>query len=124
EDDPGARKAALEESAFKDNFYYSGMPEAAKIMQLLGDSKMLDETPYAESCDFVFVDGSHAYSFVESDTKKAMRMVRPGGAVLWHDYRGPRAPKDVFRYLNELNRSVPGLVHIRGTALVAWRRPS
>ena len=49
-------------------------------------------------------------------------MVRPGGIVLWQDYRGPRKAKGVFRALNELNAKLP-LVRIKGTALVAYRRP-
>jgi hypothetical protein len=66
----------------------------------------------------VFVDGSHAYSYVVSDTAKALRMVRPGGLVLWHDY-SPECP-GVFRALNELTARLP-LVHIAGTTLVACR---
>lgn len=122
-DSDGAREAAANESKFADAFFYSGAPEARKIVQLFGDSKAFDETPYLGSCDLVFVDGAHARSYVESDTKKALAMAKPGGAVLWHDYRGPRAPVDVFRYLNELSRTLPGMVHLKGTALVAWRKP-
>ena len=123
-DDRGAREAALNESTFRERFYYSGRAEAAKIVQLFGDSKSFDETPYAGTCDLVFIDGAHARSYVESDTRKAIRMAKPGGAILWHDYRGPRAPIDVFRYLNELGRELPGMVHLAGTALVAWRKPA
>jgi hypothetical protein len=122
-DDPAERKSIVSHSQYDTTFYYSGTPEAARITQLLGDSKAFDDGPYAGSCDLVFIDGSHAYSYVESDTQKALRMVRPGGVVLWHDYRGPRAPIDVFRYLNRLAGEMP-LVHFRGTALVAWRRPA
>jgi hypothetical protein len=50
-----------------------------------------------------------------------MRMVKPGGLVLWHDY-GPGC-HGVFRALNELSRRLP-LVHVAGTTLVAWRRPA
>ena len=69
-------------------------------------------------CDVVFVDGSHGYSYVVSDSGKALRMVRPGGLVLWHDYSPESA--GVFRALNELARRVP-LTHIQGTTLVAFR---
>ena len=118
-DDPRAMAAAQQESRFE-SFYYSDRPEAAKIEQLFGDSKTFDETPYAGRCGLVFVDGAHAYSFVKSDSEKALRMVRPGGLVLWHDYRGPRRAKGVFRALNELAERLP-LVRIRGTSLVAYR---
>jgi hypothetical protein len=122
EDDPDARASALQESAFR-SFYYEGTPVAGKVVQLFGDSKDFDETPYLEAFDLVFVDGSHAKSYVESDSRKALRMVRPGGVVLWHDYRGPRKAKGVFQALNELAREIP-LVHISGTALIAYRKPA
>jgi hypothetical protein len=67
------------------------------------------------------VDGSHAYSYVRSDSRKALEMVAPGGLILWHDYRGMFKPRGVYRALNELAKEVP-LVHIKGTSLIAHRR--
>jgi predicted O-methyltransferase YrrM len=116
-----AARRAREESAFT-RFRYSGTDVERRVVQLFGDSKALDDTPYRGRCDLVFVDGSHAYSYVKSDTERALRMVKPGGIVLWHDYRGPRLVPDVHRALNELARELP-LVHIAETALVAYRRP-
>ncbi len=121
-DDPAAARAAAAESGFSE-FLYTGTTEAAKIEQRHGDSKAFDETPYIGRCDLVFVDASHAYSYVKSDSEKALRMVRPGGLVLWHDYHGPRRAKGVWRALNELNRRHE-LVHLAGTSLVAYRRPA
>lgn len=116
-------RTALEESTFT-RFFYTGTPVEAKVEQLFADSKQFDETPYAGSFDLIFVDGSHAYSYVKSDTEKALRMVRPGGVVLWHDYRGSRGPTaDVYAYLNELGRSLP-LARLEGTSLVAYRAPA
>lgn len=112
---------ALAESAFS-TFYYSGTPVESKVLQLYGDSKALDESPWAGRCDLVFVDGSHARSYVESDSRKALRLVRPGGLVLWHDYRGPRLP-GVYGALNALARELP-LRHVAGTSLVAYRSPA
>jgi len=111
---------ALHESQFS-SFYYSGTPVASKVTQLHGDSKQLDESPWAGQCDLVFVDGSHARSYVESDSRKALRLVRPGGLVLWHDYRGPKVP-GVYDALNQLAREMP-LVHVAGTSFVAYRAP-
>jgi predicted O-methyltransferase YrrM len=119
-DDPAAKRAALEESLSE--FTYAGTETAAKITQLFGDSKEFDETPYRERCDLVFVDASHARSYVESDSKKALAMVRPGGFVLWHDYAGRRHARGVYEALNALARELP-LRHIAGTMLVAYRRP-
>lgn len=120
-DSSSATQIALRESGFRE-FYYSGTAVENKVMQLFGDSKSFDETRWVGQCDLVFVDGSHARSYVESDSHKALRLVRAGGLVLWHDYRGHKL-KGVYRALNALARTLP-LVHIRGTSLVAYRQPS
>lgn len=119
-DSAAETRVALQESAF-DQFYYSGTPVAHKVTQLFGDSKAFDETPWVGQCDVVFVDGSHALSYVLSDSRKALRLVKPGGLVLWHDYKGRRVP-GVFKGLNRLSRELP-LVHVHKTSIVAYRRP-
>ena len=59
-------------------------------------------------------------SYVVSDSRKALQMVKPGGVVLWHDYNS--ATTGVFRALNELAKALP-LVHLEGTDLVAYHVP-
>jgi predicted O-methyltransferase YrrM len=113
-------KAALRESKLT-HFLYNGTPVEPKVNQLFGDSKAFDETPYLSSCDLIFVDGSHAYSYVLSDSTKALRMVKPGGVILWHDYVGPEE-EGVFRGMNELAKDLP-LVHVDGTTFIAYRKP-
>jgi predicted O-methyltransferase YrrM len=122
-DDREAARFARDESAFTE-FLYSGTPAAARIRQLFGDSKTFDTAPWAGRCDLIFVDGSHARSYVLSDSRKALAMVAPGGVILWHDYRGPTGPtRDVFEVLNALAREVK-LVRFAGTSLVAHRAPA
>lgn len=113
---------ATAESRF-DRFIYSGTRVEEKVEQYFGDSKEFDEREWLADCDVVFVDGSHAYSYVRSDSQKALRMVKPGGVVLWHDYRADRAGKDVRRYLDRLFEKLP-LVRLKGTRLVAYRAPA
>lgn len=113
-------RAALRESTFK-KFLYSGTAIEPKVKQLFGDSKTFDEAPYVGQCDLIFVDGSHAYSYVVSDSQKALRMLRPGGLILWHDYVGPEE-EGVFRGMNELAATLP-LVHVEGTTFIAYRKP-
>lgn len=117
-DDRRSVKYALRESRFE-SFLYTGTAVESKITQLFGDSKEFDETPYARCFDLVFVDGSHAYSYVVSDSAKALAMVKPGGLVLWHDYEGP-AQEGVFRAINELAQRLP-IVHLQGTTFAAYR---
>ena len=121
EDDAAETRTALSESRFA-TFLYTGTAAEGKIEQLFGDSKSLSVARWAGSCDLVFVDGSHAYSYVVSDSEKALELVRPGGLVLWHDYAGPGHSRGVYRALNELSGRIP-LVRIDGTKFVAYRRP-
>lgn len=116
-DDAGAESYAKQESGFA-RYLYSGTDAEPRITQLYGDSKRFDETPYAAAFDVIFVDGSHAYSYVRSDSTKALRMLKPGGVILWHDY-SPEC-SGVFRALNELSGTLP-LFHVQGTTLVFHR---
>ena len=70
-----------------------------RITFLKQDSATFDESPYAGQMDFVFVDGAHNYDYVKNDSKKAWRMLRSGGIIVWHDFR-PADP-DVVKYLLE-----------------------
>jgi len=118
-----AAHAALDETRFR-SFVYSGTEVESRVRQYFGDSKAFDDTDWLGRCDLVFIDGSHAYSYIQSDTQKAFRMVKSGGIVLWHDYRGSRgSTRDVYRFLNELRATHP-LVRLAGTRIVAWRAPA
>ena len=66
-------------------------PEAQQITQLYGDSREFDFTPYYKEMDMVVVDGGHEADCVRADTENALKMVSPGGIVVWDDYT-PRWP--------------------------------
>jgi predicted O-methyltransferase YrrM len=122
-DSSKATRMALQESAFS-VFRYTGTPVEHKIEQLFGDSKQFDTTPYRGRFDLIFIDGSHAHSYVVSDTEKALQMLAPGGVILWHDYSPFRAGgRDVYRVLNALRKRLP-LVRLSETTLVAYRAPA
>jgi hypothetical protein len=94
-------------------------PAARRITQLCGDSARYDWSAHAGRAGLVFVDGSHAYDYVQADSRTALRLAAPGGVVLWHDYG---VWDGVTRALEDLERSDNlGLRHIRGTSLVVWR---
>ena len=121
DDTPDDQADALHESSFQ-TFVYSGTDVERKIVQLYGDSKAFDHHPFKGQFDLIFVDGSHARSYVESDSEKALQMLKPGGVILWHDYRGAHRSGGVFDALNALGTTLP-LMHIEGTSLVAYRSP-
>jgi hypothetical protein len=94
---------------------FKGVKESDRIQQLTGDSATFDFEPYKQKIDLVFIDASHSYSYVKSDTQAALRIVSPGGTILWHDY--PAYP-GVFVYLNELGAHLDRKIyHITGTGL-------
>jgi len=96
---------------------FRGSPYESRIEQLSGDSVGFDFSPWFGRVDLVFVDGGHSYECVKSDSENALRVLREGGVVLWHDYD---AWDGVTLALNELYRTDPrfaGLVRLRGTTL-------
>ncbi len=121
EDEGHETRAALRASVHT-TFVYSGTPVAHKVRQIFSDSKAFDDAPLASTCDLIFIDGSHTASYVRSDSEKALRMLAPGGIIIWHDYRGPWRPRGVYTVLNDLAKKLP-LMHIEGTSFVAYRKP-
>jgi predicted O-methyltransferase YrrM len=66
-----------------------------------------DFSHYHGDVDLVFVDGAHDYETVVSDTAAAFRMLRQGGAIVWHDYLNPDPHFDgVTRVLKEILQKV------------------
>jgi predicted O-methyltransferase YrrM len=61
-------------------------PEGRQITQLLGDSRTFDFSPWHGSIDLVLVDAGHEYESARSDTATALRLLAPGGVIVWDDY--------------------------------------
>lgn len=68
---------------------FRGTPPAARITQLLGDSRSFDFTDYIGEMDLVVVDADHSYECARPDTENALRMLSPRGVVVWDDYGWP-----------------------------------
>ena len=92
-------------------------PAASKIKLVLADSTKFDWTPYERSVDFVFIDGAHDYESVRKDTGNALRIIRPGGIIVWHDYG---VWEGVTRCLDELRKQFP-VVLIKDTTLACLK---
>lgn len=100
---------------------YRNSDVAPKIEQLLGDSGTFDFAEFYSGIDFVFVDGSHTYEYVINDSLHAIKMLREGGVIVWHDYS---RWDGVTRALNELRRltaEFSRLQWIEGTTLAVLR---
>jgi predicted O-methyltransferase YrrM len=83
-----------------------------RVTFLSSDSATFDESSYAGTMDFVFVDGAHSYEYVKNDTEKGWRMLRPGGVLAWHDCTASHP--DVVRYIKDSGLDAK---RVQGTAL-------
>ena len=82
---------------------FKNTPQEQKIVELFGDSKTFDFSPYYGKIDFIYVDGNHSHDYVQSDTENAMKMLSDHGVIVWHDY-DYIIHRDVFKYLNKLSK--------------------
>jgi predicted O-methyltransferase YrrM len=58
-----------------------------RVTQMLIDSRDFDAGAFGpDFFDTVLIDGGHEAEVVASDTRNALRTVRAGGVVLWHDF--------------------------------------
>lgn len=102
----------------------------ARVTKLVVPSREFDDGPYRGRADFVFVDGSHEYQDVLSDSRKALDMVRPGGVVLWHDYHSTQAGvTQALHEVYESDRRFHGLTRIlrdsgADSSLVYFKAPT
>jgi predicted O-methyltransferase YrrM len=92
--------------ALNRRYSFSETPEAGKITCLYGDSAVFDYTPYHARVDLFFIDGSHSYEYVRSDTQQALACCHPGSVIAWHDF-GRMGVNGVTRWLVELARERP-----------------
>ena len=85
---------------------FEGKPEENKITLLFGDSNNFDYSAYCGKVDLFFIDGAHSYQYVKSDTENALKCLRKGGLLIWHDY-GRVGVNGVSKYLHKLSKEMP-----------------
>ncbi len=95
---------------------FHGHPLESRIKSLQADSARFDFTPWQAKVDLFFIDGSHSYDYVRSDTERALLCCRPGSVIIWHDY-GKWGVNGVSKYLHELSRRYPQLCRLPGSSL-------
>ncbi len=92
-------------------------PEARKITMHLVSAEAYAKSGVPEkSFDMIFVDGDHSYAGVLHDSQLAMRLIRPGGIICWHDYWF-MFRHDVVRALDELRAKGHPIQHLQNTTL-------
>ena len=92
---------------------YKDTKYSKKIIQLFSDSAKLDWSKLPIPFDIVFIDGCHSYEYGKKDTQNAMRYLKSGSILIWHDYG---FAKDVSKVVDETAKKIK-VRAIRGTRL-------
>jgi Methyltransferase domain len=98
------------------DYFFDGKTAAQKINCLYGDSATFDFTPFHGKVDFFFIDGSHSYEYVRSDTLNALKACHPGSVIAWHDF-GRMGINGVTRWLEEFSASGQSVYAVPGGSL-------
>ncbi len=102
---------------------FQGTDAARKIVQLYGDSATFDFTLFR--AELVFVDGSHSYEYVLSDSLRALTLVGGrAGAIVWHDYSEWPGVTRALDHLASHDRRFADLRWVEGTTLAVLIVPA
>ena len=66
----------------------SGREIALKHEYKVNEIKAFSDDFFAsntQTFDAIFIDGDHSYEQVRKDTENALRVLKPGGILIWHD---------------------------------------
>jgi predicted O-methyltransferase YrrM len=107
----------------RQTYCFRGTAVERKIRTLFGDSATFDFAPYHGAIDLMFIDGAHSYEYVRSDTVQAMRCVRPGGLICWHDF-GRVGVNGVTQWLRELRAAGNPVFCVPGGSLAFMVQPT
>ncbi|XZE19805.1 O-methyltransferase [Pirellulaceae bacterium SH449] len=126
--DPRARKTHVHGmgvglSEFDVGCLFRGTRYEDRIEQRFANLVQFEDDGLTGKADFVFVDADHTYEFVKRDTQRALRFLKPGGSILWHDYTWE--PKNsecvgVTKAVNEFWEEHGSCSQIAGTRFVVF----
>ncbi|TWT30857.1 O-methyltransferase [Blastopirellula retiformator] len=121
--DPGVRTTHVHGqgvglSNFDVGCLFQGTRYESQIEQRFANTIEFTDHDLLKSADLVFVDADHTYEFVKRDTQTALTFVKPGAALLWHDYTWEPDAKEcvgVTQTVNEFWEEHGGCRQIAGT---------
>ncbi len=97
---------------------FLGTPEASRIQQHFADSAVWDFNQ-AAGATFFFIDGSHTYSYVKSDSENCLKLCGGKGVFLWHDVDVEHSA--IPRFLDEWRQLGRDIVRLPDTRLAYWK---
>lgn len=121
-DEAHASDAMIIENSLS-GIHFKGTEVAHKIYQLYGNSLEFDYSPYHDKIDIVYVDGAHHYRAVKSDTLNALKMIKPGGVIIWDDFANYGDYNDVTRAVLDCLPS-DQVTQIENAQLAVYRSPA
>jgi hypothetical protein len=105
--EPGAAPIYQTDAAGFIGWRYRKAGLSDRVHQILADSLTWDSSSFADGYfDSALIDGGHTPRVVAADTNNAMRLVRPGGLLIWHDF----CPVDEVMDLSAATRGVVAAV--------------
>ncbi len=113
-------KPLVKKQGFSIGEYFKNHLVSYKITQILGDSAKIDFSPYYNSIDFAFIDGSHSYDYVKSDTENVLKCMKNGAIIVWHDFYY-YDDTSVGKYLKDMSKTLQPLYNIKNTTLALYR---
>ena len=102
---------------------YDATPWAAKVERLKADSTTFDFGALERSSDLVFIDGDHSCRAVLSDSMNALRLIKPGGLIVWHDFQKHDGVTKALLHLHRTDRRFFRMRLIKGTSLAILPAP-
>lgn len=85
--------------------------DTRRVVRVLGASQQVLQYWPAETVNMVFVDGAHDYASVCEDAHQAIRILKPGGILAFHDYGTPSLPH-VARAINDMMADHEPRLHV------------
>lgn len=98
-----------------------------RVAQVYCDSREWDVSAYPNDFfDSVLIDGGHIPEVVASDTEKALKVLRPGGMILWHDFCPREGIAENFDSVKGVTEGVARVLPLLTATLtrMAWINPS
>jgi hypothetical protein len=87
-------------------------PGITNVTQHFGDSATWDFSP-VHGADFLFIDGSHTFQYIRSDTIRSAEAAAERATIVWHDFDDTHY--DVLCYLTHLVNAGLPVRHIEST---------
>lgn len=103
---------------------FRGTRYEKQIEQRFANSVEFMDDDLVGKADLILVDADHTYEFARRDTEKAIKLLKPGGTIVWHDYTWEPQNSEcagVTRTVNEFWETHGNCARIAGTRFAIYQ---